>query len=104
MRYNEGSGDEGLIYHHAPFHEAQSLSQNREVARAWFLLIFRPTPSCRLSLICEHRIIPRPRGVGGAGGNDDGVASVMMIAGEYAFLLRSLAHARSLFRIHCVGR
>lgn len=28
----------------------------------------------------------------------------MMIAGEYTFSLRSLAPARSLFRIHCVGR
>ena len=27
-----------------------------------------------------------------------------MIAGEYAFTIRSLAHARSLFRIHCVWR
>lgn len=47
----EGS-DVGLIYHYAPFNEAQSLSQNRSIAMAiGFLFIFRPTPSRRLFLI-----------------------------------------------------
>ena len=32
------------------------------------------------------------------------VAGVMIIAGEYAFPVRSLAPARSLFNIHCVRR
>ena len=42
----EGS-DEGLIYHHAPFNEAQSFSQNEDTARArGFLLHFaRPPPA-----------------------------------------------------------
>lgn len=62
----------------------------------FFLFISRPTPSCGFSLICGPQTIPRPQGVGGAGGDDDSVASVMMIAGEYTFPIRSLAPARSL--------
>ena len=40
----------GLIYHHAPFHEAQSLSQNEDTAMARASFIFRPTPSPAVSL------------------------------------------------------
>ena len=70
----------------------------------FLFFIFRPTPSCRFSLISNPHIVPRPRAEGGASGDDDGVAGVMMISGGHAFPFRSFAPARSLFRIHCVGR
>lgn len=78
--------------------------ENKNTARIiGFLFILRPTPSPRLSLIRRPQIIPRPRAEGGAGGDDDRVAGGMMIAGGHAFPFRSLAIARSLFHIHCVG-
>ena len=60
-------GGGGLIYHHAPFHEAQSLSQNVNTAKARASFTFRPTPSRRLFLISKSHIVPRPRAEGGAG-------------------------------------
>lgn len=65
-----GGGD-GLIYHHAPFHEAQSLSQNENTAKARASFTFRPTPSRRLFLISKSHIVPRPRAEGGAGCETD---------------------------------
>lgn len=60
-------GGGGLIYHHAPFHEAQSLSQNVNTAKARASFTFRPTPSRRLFFISKSHIVPRPRAEGGAG-------------------------------------
>ena len=63
-------GGGGLIYHHAPFHEAQSLSQNVNTAKARASFTFRPTPSRRLFLISKSHIVPRPRAEGGSGRGD----------------------------------
>lgn len=87
-----------------PSRPISSIAPVAEDGTSWRPFIFRPTPSRRLSLTCGPHIVPRPRAEGRAGVDDDSVAGVMMLAGEYTFPIRSLAHARSLFRIHCVGR
>lgn len=80
----------------------QDTKGNTARARA-FLFIISPDPLPPALHFLRTSNNPPPPGEGGAGGDDDRVAGGMMIAGGYVFLSRSLAIARSLFHIHCVG-
>lgn len=62
----EGS-DEGLIYHHASFYEAQSLSQNEDTARARVPFYFSPDPLPLALLYLRALYNPPPPGGGKRG-------------------------------------
>lgn len=59
--------DEGLIYHYAPFNEAQSLSRNRDTARARISFCLSPDPLLRAFPHLRALNSPPPPGGGRSG-------------------------------------
>ena len=59
--------DERLIYHHAPFNEAQSLSRNRNTARARISFCLSPDPLLRAFPRPQTLNSPPPPGGGRSG-------------------------------------
>lgn len=58
-------------YHHAPFHKAQSLSQNENTAKARASFYLSPAPLSPALSNLRASISPPPPGVGGAGCETD---------------------------------
>ena len=59
--------DEGLIYHYAPFNEAQSLSQNKDTSRAGASFYISPDPLLRALPHLRVLNSPPPPGGGRSG-------------------------------------
>ena len=71
--------DGGLVYHHAPFHEAQSLSQNRDTARTRVSFYLSPDPLLRAFPHLRALNSPPPPG------RREGRAMISICRGVFAY-------------------
>lgn len=95
--------DEGSIYHHAPFNEAQLLSQNRDIAGARVSFYLSPDPLLRALPHLRPLNSPPPPGRGMSGREQNSRAGGMIITGGEGRAVPLSHCVRSLFHIHCVS-